>query len=105
MGQDPGTGSTAVSAGAAEPTTAAAGDPEQIRRDIEQTRAQLGDTVEALAHKADVKAQATRKLDQAKTQATQKLEQTKASVAENPTPFVAAGALVAGLLAWRLIRA
>ena len=32
--------------------------PEQIRADIEQTREQLGDTVEALAEKTDVKAQA-----------------------------------------------
>lgn len=31
-------------------------DPDQIQRDIERTRAELGDTVEALAEKADVKA-------------------------------------------------
>jgi hypothetical protein len=31
-------------------------DPEELREDIEQTRADLGDTVEALAGKADVKA-------------------------------------------------
>jgi uncharacterized protein DUF3618 len=30
-------------------------DPSQIREDIEQTRAEMGDTVDALAHKADVK--------------------------------------------------
>ena len=33
-------------------------DPEQIQREIEQTREQLGDTVEALAAKTDVKARA-----------------------------------------------
>ena len=33
-------------------------DPEQLRQDIERTREQLGDTVEALVAKADVKAQA-----------------------------------------------
>jgi ElaB/YqjD/DUF883 family membrane-anchored ribosome-binding protein len=32
--------------------------PEQIRADIDRTREQLGDTVEALAEKTDVKAQA-----------------------------------------------
>ena len=30
-------------------------DPSQIRQDIEQTRAEMGDTVGALAHKTDVK--------------------------------------------------
>lgn len=30
-------------------------DPSQIREEIEQTRAEMGDTVDALAHKTDVK--------------------------------------------------
>ena len=29
-------------------------DPSQIRNDIEETRARMGDTAEALGHKADV---------------------------------------------------
>jgi gas vesicle protein len=33
-------------------------DPGAIRQDIEQTRAQMGDTVEALSYKADVKSRA-----------------------------------------------
>jgi gas vesicle protein len=33
-------------------------DPREIRQDIEETRAQMGDTVEALSYKADVKARA-----------------------------------------------
>jgi hypothetical protein len=41
---------------AADP--AASGDPAAIRADIERTRAELGDTVEALAAKTDVKARA-----------------------------------------------
>ena len=36
--------------------------PEEIRREIERTRLELGDTVEALSHKVDVKAQARRPL-------------------------------------------
>ena len=36
--------------------------PEEIRADIEQTREELGDTVEALAAKTDVKAQAKAKV-------------------------------------------
>jgi hypothetical protein len=37
---------------------AASGDPDAIRADIERTRAELGDTVQALAAKTDVKARA-----------------------------------------------
>jgi hypothetical protein len=33
-------------------------DPSTIRQDIEQTRAEMGDTVEALGYKADVKTRA-----------------------------------------------
>src|SRR3954464_13727114 len=33
-------------------------DPEQIRREIEQTRAEMGETVDALGYKTDVKARA-----------------------------------------------
>lgn len=36
--------------------------PEELRRDIDETREQLGDTVEALAEKSDVKAQARRRI-------------------------------------------
>ena len=37
-------------------------DPQQIRRDIEYTREDLGDTVEALAQKTDLKTQTQRKI-------------------------------------------
>lgn len=50
-------------------------DPQALREEIERTREQLGATVEALAAKADVKAQAQQKLSQLtgrlKTAATQ----------------------------------
>lgn len=39
----------------AEPTTS---DPEALRKDIEATRQQLADTVDALSYKADVRARA-----------------------------------------------
>ncbi|MFI2409404.1 DUF3618 domain-containing protein [Streptomyces sp. NPDC018947] len=45
------TGSTAQPAGGAK-------GPDELRRQIEQTRSQLGDTVEELAEKADVKGRA-----------------------------------------------
>jgi exopolyphosphatase/pppGpp-phosphohydrolase len=54
--------------------------PEQIRADIEETRRELGDTVEELAAKTDVKAHAQAKVEQ--------LKQSRA-------PLIAAGALVA----------
>ena len=40
--------------------------PEELRHEIEQTREELGDTVEALAYKADVKAQAKDRVSSAK---------------------------------------
>jgi hypothetical protein len=47
-------------------------DTEQLRREIERTRAELGATVEALSHKADVKAHARAKAEQAKSRAQDK---------------------------------
>jgi predicted TIM-barrel fold metal-dependent hydrolase len=41
-------------------------DPETIRREIEQTRRELGDTVAAVAEKADVKAQLKTKAEHTK---------------------------------------
>jgi ElaB/YqjD/DUF883 family membrane-anchored ribosome-binding protein len=38
--------------------------PEQIEADIERTRREMGDTVAAVAEKADVKAQAKAKVDE-----------------------------------------
>ena len=55
---------------------------EELRREIERTRAELGETVEALSHKADVKAQAREKVDEAKSQA-------ERSQGEKPTGSVA----------------
>lgn len=57
--------------------------PEELRREIERTRRELGDTVDALSHKADVKER----------------------VRANPTPLVAAvGGFLALLLLLRLLR-
>jgi ElaB/YqjD/DUF883 family membrane-anchored ribosome-binding protein len=41
-------------------------EPEALRREIEQTRAELGETVEALAARADVKARAQDAVDDVK---------------------------------------
>jgi len=54
--------------------------PDEIRNDIEHTREGLGDTVEALAAKTDVKAQAHAKIDDVKQQAKSKLDDAKQRV-------------------------
>jgi hypothetical protein len=57
--------------------------PEELRREIERTRRELGETVNALSHKTDVKQR----------------------VSENPVPLVAvAGGVVALWLLLRLVR-
>ncbi len=98
-------------------------DPEQLEREIEQTREELGDTVEALARKADVKGQAKRKLGETKTNVSEKADEllgkaksatpddatTAAAAAtekarENPIPLAAVGAFAIGFLAGRLTK-
>jgi hypothetical protein len=88
--------------------------PEEIRRDIEETRGDLGDTVEALAAKADVKAQAKDKAEEVKAQAKDKAGEVKQKVADvtpagvqesaqrNPLPFAVGGALLVGFLFGRV---
>lgn len=77
MGEDPGTAGAPVAAQedpatappAAQEVPAAAEapkDPAQIQEEIEATRRELGDTVEALAAKADFKAHARERLERAK---------------------------------------
>jgi hypothetical protein len=68
--------------------------PEEIRREIERTRRELGDTVDALSHKADVKEQARLKK-----------EEVQQRVSANPAPLAAViGGGIALLLLMRLIR-
>jgi hypothetical protein len=65
--------------------------PEEIRRDIEETRTELGDTVEALAAKADVKAQAKAKAEEIKHTAQERRDEFVAK-AKAATPDSATGA-------------
>ncbi len=97
--------------------------PAEIRAEIEETRQKLGDTVEALAEKTDVKAQAKGKIEDVKGQAKAKVEdvkvkakeaapespqegvrQAQAVVKQNPKPTAIAGALVVLFVLWRLLR-
>jgi hypothetical protein len=71
MGEDPGqVGARRLSAVDDEDKT-----PEQLRAEIEDTRADLGDTVEALAAKTDVKTRAREKADELKRTATSKKDE------------------------------
>jgi ElaB/YqjD/DUF883 family membrane-anchored ribosome-binding protein len=98
--------------------------PEEIRADIEQTREELGDTVEALAYKTDVKGQAKERIASIKDTAQHKkdefasrareatpdsagagAQQVASTVRRQPVPFTAAGAFAAGVLVgWLLGR-
>src|SRR3954470_19778479 len=69
MAQDPGeVGARRVTADDEEKT------PEQLRAEIEETREDLGDTVEALAAKTDVKTRARERADELKRTALAKKE-------------------------------
>jgi hypothetical protein len=79
-------------------------DTEQLRREIERTRAELGATVEALSHKADVKAQARAKADQAKVHAREKAELARSQAQQKPAVPLAVGIGVAIVALWVIRR-
>lgn len=94
--------------------------PQELRQEIEQTREELGDTVEALAEKTDLKKQANQRAATAKEAAQRKkeeltakvranvpesagagAEQVTTSAKENPVPLAAGAAFILGYLAGR----
>jgi ElaB/YqjD/DUF883 family membrane-anchored ribosome-binding protein len=96
--------------------------PAEIERDIEATREEMGETVAAVADKADVKKQASEKVAGAKEKVGSKVEelagkakdatpasagagmqQAQSAARENPMPVVAAAAFVAGVVAGRVL--
>jgi len=91
----------------------------QLRVEIERTRLALGDTVEALAGKTDVKARAKVKVAEVKEKVTEKVgrareagpegrsaaaEQVRAKAQANPVPTAAAAALIGGFLLGRITK-
>jgi hypothetical protein len=117
MGEDPRAGGAPVT------EEGAAREPHEIREDIESTRREMGDTVEALAKKADVKAQTQRKVAEVKQSVDAKRQEvlgkahsaspdsagSAASVVaqkarENPVPLGIAGAFFAGLIVGRALK-
>jgi phage host-nuclease inhibitor protein Gam len=96
-------------------------DPQQIRRDIEYIREDLGDTVEALAQKTDLKTQTQRKIAEVRQTIDAKRDElvgkgrhatpdgagsaagtVQHKARENPVPVAIAGAFAAGLILGRI---
>lgn len=61
--------------------------PEQVREEIEQTREEFGDTVAALAHKTDVKAQAKHAVEETKATVSGKVSEIGADVGAKKDAF------------------
>jgi ElaB/YqjD/DUF883 family membrane-anchored ribosome-binding protein len=116
MGEDPSNVGAVAAGQDGEPRTS-----EEIRRDIEQTREELGDTAAALGAKTDVKGRARERLEELKREAAGKKDefaqkagdaapssatgaaaQARASARANPTPTAAVGALLIGFALGRL---
>jgi ElaB/YqjD/DUF883 family membrane-anchored ribosome-binding protein len=76
-------------------------DPNLIRADIERTRAEMGDTVDALGYKADVKTRAKEKIS-GMTPDGRQVKRAASTAQENPLGLAIGGAAV-GFLAGLLI--
>jgi len=83
--------------------------PEEIQADIERTRQEVGDTVEALAHKTDVKARVQDRVEEIKANVKGKTPESaqdggKAVVEQvrrNPAPLMLGGAVLLAFLIGR----
>ena len=67
----------------------------RLRQEIAETRSELGDTVEALAAKADVKARAQEKVAEVKAEARDRVAALRDTARQRPAPLVVTGAAVA----------
>ena len=110
--------------GQGQERTQLTGDPDQdaarLRAEIEEVREDLGDTVEALAAKTDVKTRAQEKAEELKaklpggngsggggsttTSPGSDVQQIRGKARENPVPTAALGALIGGIVIGRLTR-
>ena len=116
MGEDPGNVGAVAADQDGEQRT-----PEELRRNIEQTREDLGDTAAALGAKTDVKSRAKERVEGLKRDAAGKKDeftqkagdaapasassaatQARATARANPTPTAAVGALLIGFALGRL---
>jgi ElaB/YqjD/DUF883 family membrane-anchored ribosome-binding protein len=109
MGEDKGQSGTAVERGSS--------DPAQLQREIEQTREEIGETVESLAAKTDVKGRAQARVAEGKERLAQRKDdvvgkakaatpesasagagQAVTAVRSKPVPAAGAAAFAGGLL-------
>ena len=80
---------------------------DDIQADIEDTRKELGETVEALSAKLDVKERTKEKVAETKDRVVEKAHTLQHAAAENPkrtvpvASLVLIGALAVGILVWR----
>jgi ElaB/YqjD/DUF883 family membrane-anchored ribosome-binding protein len=79
-------------------------DPDQLRGEIAEAREELGETVEALAAKADVKGRAKDNVYEQKARARAKLNEVTEQVKEKPVPVAAVAGIVGALLLLVLLR-
>ena len=73
-------------------------DQQELEKEIEQTREQLGQTVEALAAKVDVKARAQQKLSQLQDKAKQQATQAGQHIKKRPVPVAASASGIVSLV-------
>jgi hypothetical protein len=82
-------------------------DIDDIQADIEKTRDELGETVQAISGKLDVKAQAHQKVEDTKERVAERVDTIKHAATDNPkrtvpvAAVVAVVAVAAGILIWR----
>lgn len=84
MDEGQGRGGPAMNGEAADRT------PEEVRAEIEETRTELGDTVEALVAKTDVKGQAKQSVTDAKATVADKVAEVKQTVTDKKDEVTAA---------------
>ncbi|MGW0712758.1 DUF3618 domain-containing protein [Streptomyces sp. NPDC002643] len=80
------------------PAPTGAKGPDELRQQIAETRARLGDTVEELAAKADVKGRAQARMRSARERVPRR------AVVVGATGVTVVTAVVAGVLVWRHYR-
>jgi hypothetical protein len=85
-------------------TVDGAPDVEALREEIRHTRADLGETVQALAAKADVKARMKESAAHTKDRVRESLHEAVESVRRRPAPWLAAAAAAAALIALVVVR-
>jgi hypothetical protein len=79
---------------------------DEIQADVERTRNELGQTVEALADKLDVKERAKEKAAETKQQVAEKADALRHTATDNPKRTVPVAAIVViavavGIVVWR----